>query len=35
MIKVFIFNGSLNENSITDFCINNFLEKLYQKVKLK
>ena len=29
MIKVFIFNGSLNENSITDFFINNFLEIIY------
>lgn len=35
MIKVFIFNGSLNENSITDFFINNFLEKLYQNSEIE
>lgn len=31
MIKVFIFNGSLNENSITDFFINNFFRKIISK----
>ena len=28
MVKVFIFNGSLNRNSTTDYLIKNFLNKL-------
>ena len=27
MVKVFIFNGSLNRNSTTDYLIKNFLNK--------
>lgn len=34
MTKIFIFNGSLNTNSITDFLINNFLNKLKQNNKI-
>lgn len=30
MVKVFIFNGSLNRNSTTDYLIKNFLNKLKQ-----
>ncbi len=29
MVKVFIFNGSLNRNSTTDYLIKNFLKKAH------
>lgn len=35
MIKVFVFNGSLNSNSITDFLINDFLNKLKLNNQIK
>lgn len=34
MVKVFIFNGSLNENSLTNFLIINFLNKLKEENKI-